>query len=366
MKVMQVLPELNSGGVERGTLEVAGFLVKHGHEAVVVSNGGRLVEALEHSGARHIAMPVHRKSLGSLFHARPFRRLLEKEKPDILHFRSRVPGWISWLAWRKMDPETRPRLVSTVHGFYSVNRYSAVMTKGERVIAVSECIRQYIQENYPAVPESRITVIHRGIEPGAYPAGYRPDAAWLSEWESRHPELEGKTLFLLPGRITRLKGHGDFFKLIAALEGVHGLVAGDTHPKKKAYLGELREKLAELGMQDRVTFLGHRSDVREVMAVSDVVCALSQQPESFGRTVLEAMALGKPVLGYDCGGVGELLTHVFPEGKVPLGDTGRLIATAKAILASKPKPLLAEGMYTLEAMCRDTLDLYADLLKSTR
>ena len=136
MKVMQVLPELNSGGVERGTLEVADFLVKQGHEALVVSNGGRQVEKLEESGARHIAMPVHRKSLSSLFQVRPFRKLLEQEKPDILHIRSRVPGWIAYLAWRKMDKTTRPRLVSTVHGFYSVNRYSAVMTKGERVSPV--------------------------------------------------------------------------------------------------------------------------------------------------------------------------------------------------------------------------------------
>lgn len=364
MKVMQVLPELNSGGVERGTLEVAEFLVKEGHEALVVSNGGRLVDELEKSGARHITMPVHRKSLGSFFQVKHFRKLLENEKPEILHIRSRVPGWIAYLAWRKMDKATRPRLVSTVHGFYSVNRYSAVMTKGERVIAVSESIRSYILENYPGTSAGKITVIHRGIKPLMYPAGYQPNEEWLSQWKSEHPELDRKTLFLLPGRITRLKGHGDFFKLIGALDGVHGLVAGDTHSKKKGYLDELKEKLAELGLENRVTFLGHRSDVREVMAVSDVVCALSQQPESFGRTVLEALALGKPVLGYDCGGVGELLGHVFPEGKVPLGNTYQLIETAKTVMDSQLKPRLAEGMFTLDTMCRATLTLYTELVKS--
>ena len=370
MKVLQILPELNSGGVERGTLEVADFLVKEGHEALVVSNGGRLVSKLEESGARHIAMPVHRKSLGSLFQVRPFRKLLEKEKPDILHIRSRVPGWIAYLAWRKMDKATRPRLVSTVHGFYSVNRYSAVMTKGERVIAVSESIRNYITESYPDTPAGKISVIHRGVDPEQFPSSFQPDAAWLEKWRAEQPQLTGKKVLLLPGRITRLKGHGDFFRLLAALKNqgrlVHGLIAGDAHPKKQDYLAELKSLLAEMGLVDDVTFLGHRGDVREIMAVSDVVCALSQQPESFGRTVLEAMAIRKPVLGYDCGGVGELLSAVFPVGKVPLGDAARLLEKAVRILDESPEPKVPEGAFTLEAMCGNTLALYADLLKSPR
>ncbi len=370
MKVMQVLPEMNAGGVERGTLEVADFLVKQGHESLVVSNGGRLVPKLEESGVLHIAMPVHSKSLGSLFQVRPFRKLLEKEKPDILHIRSRVPGWIAWLAWRKMDKATRPRLVSTVHGFYSVNRYSAVMTKGERVIAVSRSIRDYIMENFPGTPVEKITVIHRGVAPELFPRGFLPDSAWLEKWRTEQPQLPGKKVLLLPGRITRLKGHGDFFRLLAALKKqgrpVHGLIAGDAHPKKQDYLAELRTLLTEMGLADDVTFLGHRGDVREIMAVSDVVCALSQQPESFGRTVLEAMAIGKPVLGYDCGGVGELLSTVFPAGKVPLGDATKLLETAAHILDESPEPIVPQGLFTLEAMCAGTLALYADLLKSPR
>jgi glycosyltransferase involved in cell wall biosynthesis len=370
MKVMQILPELNSGGVERGTLEVADFLVKQGHDALVVSNGGRLVAKLEESGARHIAMPVHRKSLGSLFQVRPLRRLLEKEKPDIIHIRSRVPGWIAYLAWRKMDKATRPRLISTVHGFYSVNRYSAVMTKGERVIAVSESIRKYIMENYPETPGQKITVIHRGVDPEQFPQGFQPGDVWLSKWRADFPHLVGKVTLLLPGRITRLKGHGDFFRLIASLKQqgrhVHGLIAGDAHPKKQDYLAELKTLLTEMGLAEDVTFLGHRSDVREIMGVSDVVCALSQQPESFGRTVLEAMAIGKPVLGYDCGGVGELLDAVFPAGKVPLGDAAILLEKATQILDEKPESHVPQGSFTLEAMCADTLALYGILLKSPR
>ena len=117
MKVIQILPELNSGGVERGTLEVGQYLVQQGHESVVISNGGRQVAQLEAEGSRHITLPVHNKRLSSLKQVKVLRRLFEKEQPDIIHLRSRVPAWLAWLAWRKMDPQTRPRLVTTVHGF---------------------------------------------------------------------------------------------------------------------------------------------------------------------------------------------------------------------------------------------------------
>jgi len=370
MKIVQILPELDAGGVERGTLEIADYLVREGHEAIVISNGGRLVGALEASGAVHFSLPVHRKSLASLLQVLPLRRFLTAQRPDILHIRSRVPGWIAWLAWRGMDPATRPRLVSTVHGFYSVNRYSAVMTKGQRVIAVSESIRDYIQENYAATPSELIRVIPRGIETADYGADYRPPAAWLEKWQSEHPGLVGKHVLLLPGRITRLKGHEDFFKLIAALKNdgipVHGLIAGDTHVKKRAYFDELRGIVASLGLASEITFLGHRSDIREIMAVCDITCALSQQPESFGRTVLEAMALGKPVVGYDCGGVGELLSTLFPQGKVPLGDHARLIETTRAVIHNRSVPSSVGEPFTLSAMCRNTVAVYQELLPAAK
>lgn len=370
MKVMQLLPELNSGGVERGTLELSEFLVAQGHQALVVSNGGRMVAALEACGARHIRLPVHRKNPLSLLQVGPLRRLIEAERPDILHIRSRVPAWITWLAWRKMPLADRPRMVSTVHGFYSVNRYSAVMTCGERVIAVSESIRSYLHQNFPQLDPARIRVVHRGITPENYPTGFVPARAWHDAWRAERPQLADKIVFLLPGRITRLKGHTDFFGLIRRLKEsgrpVHGLVVGGAHGKKAAYLEELQQQVRTEGLAADITFLGLRSDMREIMAVSDVVCALSQQPESFGRTVLEALALGKPVLGYDCGGVGELLETIFPAGRVPPGDSALLFQRALAVLTEKPLPHLSPGAFTLAAMCSSTLAIYRELLDSPR
>lgn len=366
MKVLQILPELNAGGVERGTLELARHLVQHGHQSLVVSNGGRMVEQLEKQGSRHITMPVHRKSFVSLFQIAPLRRLLEQERPDILHIRSRLPGWIARLAWRGMDHERRPHFVSTVHGFYSVNAYSAIMTRGERVVAVSESIRDYVMKNYPEVPPEIIRVIPRGIESKDYSRDFTLDSVWVEAWRSQFPHLTSKRVLTLPGRVTRLKGHEDFLKLIKALvargEPVHGLIVGGAHEKKQGYLEEIKSLARQLGIASRVTLTGHRSDLREILSVSDVVFSLSTKPESFGRTTLEALALGRPVVAYDHGGVGEQLRTIFPAGGVPLGDERALLRTTRQILVAAAVPGPIPTAYTLEAMCAGTLEMYSELL----
>lgn len=370
MNVLQILPELNAGGVERVALVMSDYLAAYGHQSVVVSNGGRLVSVLEESGARHITLPVHRKSLGSLFQIRPLRRLLEQEQPDILHLHSRVPGWIAWLAWRKMNPQTRPRLVSTVHGFYSVNAYSAIMMRGERVIAVSECIRDYVETKFPKTPKAALRLVRHGIDPVYSARGFQPDPAWLAQWQKDFPHFTGKQLLVLPGRITRLKGHEDFLKLIAALRKtnpqIHGVIVGDTHPRKRAYLDELKQLVQQLNLGDDVSFIGHRSDLREVLAVSAVTYSLSTSPESFGLTSLEALALGRPVIGYDHGGVGELLRELFPAGRVALRDEQALLATTQKLLSAPQTPAPVQEPFTLDAMCRGTLDVYRELLQAPR
>jgi len=184
LTVLQVLPALDSGGVERGTLEIARALVAAGHRSLVVSRGGRLVAQLEAEGSEHIALPVDRKALSSLWQVGPFRQLLAERQPDIVHARSRVPAWIAWLAWRKLPEAQRPHFVTTVHGLNSVSFYSAIMTKGERVIAVSETVRDYIRTHYPQCPEERIRLIYRGVDPAEFPHGYQPSPDWLAQWRA--------------------------------------------------------------------------------------------------------------------------------------------------------------------------------------
>mgnify|MGYP006102156245 CR=1 FL=1 len=361
MKVIQILPELNAGGVERGTLEVGKYLTDQGHESIVISNGGRLVEQLETEGSRHITLPVHQKRLSSLKQVKVLRKLFEDEKPDILHLRSRLPAWLAYLAWRKMDPTTRPRLVTTVHGFNSVNRYSKIMTCGERVICVSNSVKAYICDNYPDVPIEKIILIHRGIDPCEYHPKFKPSSEWQGNWYAKHPETKAKKLLTLPGRITRLKGHTDFLQVIAALKdhGVHGIIAGGADPKKQDYLDEVKAKVTELGLDAHITFTGHRSDLKEILSISSIVFSLTQQPESFGRTTLEALSLSIPVIGYQHGGVGEILNELFPEGKVEMGDTKSIIRLINQWAASDLAPTPSkETPFTLQSMLESTLQAY--------
>lgn len=366
MKVIQILPELNTGGVERGTLEVGKYLVDQGHESIVISNGGRLVAQLEAEGSRHISLPVHKKRISSLKQVKVLRRLFAEERPDVIHLRSRLPAWLAWLAWRKMDPLTRPRLITTVHGMYSVNAYSKIMTRGEQVICVSNSVKDYVLKNYPDVPEDKLTVIHRGVDPTMFPYGYQPPADWLAKWQADYPHLEGKYIVTLPGRITRWKGQLDFIEVIAGIKEkeipVHGLIVGEPHPKKLEFLEEVKNAIRAAGVENNVTLVGHRSDLREIMATSDVVISCSTDPEAFGRVTLEALAIGKPVAAYSHGGVAEQLSELLPRGEIQVGN---IKAMTKLLAEWRREAILPVNnqLFNRRIMLDKTLHIYARACK---
>lgn len=358
LTVLQMLPTLESGGVEKGTLEVAKALVENGHRSLVISAGGRMVQQLETEGSEHFVWHVDKKSLFTLRFIWKLRRFLKAQSVDVLHYRSRVPGWVAYLAWKGMNPDRRPRLISTVHGLHSVSAYSAVMTKGERVIAVSETIKKYIAENYPNTAKESIELIYRGVDPMEFPYGYQPDTAWLAQWKNRYPQLTGKFVVALPGRMTRLKGHHDFLLIIRRLKDqgkdVVGLVVGGEDVKRKSYADEIYQSVADMALSDAIVFTGQRTDMKEIYSQCDAVLSLSSKPESFGRTVLEALSLGRPVIGYDHGGVGEILTALYPEGRVPLGDVDAVVGHLSQSLT-----LVAENhRFLKDNMLDRTLKLY--------
>lgn len=364
LTILQILPELNSGGVERGTLEVGAEIVRRGHRSLVVSGGGRMVEALEQAGSQHFAASVGNKSPLTLRQVGWLRKLIIEQNVDIVHARSRVPAWVAWLAMRKIPEVQRPHFVTTVHGQYSVSRFSEIMTRGDRVIAVSGTIENYIRGNYPQTPVDRVHTIYRGVDPAEFPHGYQPSDEWMQDLHRDWPCLAGKRLLTLPGRITRLKGHVDFLKMLVSLRdsGVdaHGLIVGGVDRRKLRYAAEVKRAVAEFGLKDDVTFTGHRSDMKEFYAVSDVVFSLSSKPESFGRTVLEALNLGTPVVGYSHGGVGEILSDVFPTGAVPVGDCDELTDRVTQLLEQRTV-VPPVSQYSLAEMLEQTLQLYEDV-----
>ncbi|MGE3298591.1 MAG: glycosyltransferase [Porticoccaceae bacterium] len=365
LTVVQLLPALDAGGVERGTLEIAAALVAAGHRAIVVSAGGRLLPALLASGAEHVELAIGRKSLFSLRHVWRLRQLIASA--DIVHARSRLPAWLGWLAWRGLHGP-RPRFLTTVHGLNSVNAYSAIMTRGERVIAVSRTVREHLIRHYPTLDPDRIRVIPRGIDAAHFVHGYWASAAWRRAFIAEYPALAAAPWLCLPGRGTRLKGHADALRLLAALHAAGNdcclLLLGADQAGREAYLRELRGEAERLGVAGKLVMTPPRQDVREVLAESALVLQLSRQPEAFGRTVVEALALGVPVLGWAQGGVGELLADLYPEGAVALGDHDTLLAQARRLLAERPRPA-AFNHYRVQTMQEATLAVYAELAEAT-
>ena len=359
LAIVQLLPALDVGGVERGTLEIARAIIAAGHHSVVVSDGGRLVERLIREGSEHVEWKIGAKSPLTLRFIARLDALVRARRIDIIHARSRVPAWIGWLAWRRMSPAVRPRFVTTVHGMYSVSRYSEVMTYGERVIAVSRAVADYVSRAYPRCPRGKVRIIPRGVDADEFPYGHVPDANWRAQWKRDQPFLVGKRLIVLPGRVTRLKGHETFIEVLARLRtthrDAHGIVVGGGRPRRIAALKALATRL-----DAPVTWLGPRDDVREIIASSALVVSTSTQPESFGRTVLEALRLGIPVAGFDHGGIGEILSDLFPPGRVAVGDRGTLTERISHFLDDPPQVPKSDA-YSLAAMQSTTVRLYEEL-----
>lgn len=363
LTVVQLIPALQSGGAELSALEIARALVQAGHRSVVISAGGRLVDQLVAEGSEHITLDIGRKSLATLARFGALRRCLREIRPDIVHARSRLPAWLGWWALKGLVPQ--PHFITTVHGFNKPGRYSAILLRGERVIVVSQTLRDYVLGHYRWLEPGRVRVIPRGIDPEAFPYGHRPDEAWTRGFFAEYPALAGAPLLTLPGRGTRLKGHHDAVELLADLKrrGIDArlLLLGVIEPGREAYVEELRALIRERGVESQVALTPPRGDVRDVYAISNLVLQLSNKPESFGRTVVEALALCRPVLGYAHGGVGELLAELYPAGRVPPGDRERLVERAAELLRVAP-PIPMPQSYRLADMQQATLALYGEVV----
>lgn len=370
LTVLQVLPALESGGVERGVLEVAEALVAAGHRSLVISGGGQMVAELTKRGSEHFEKAIGAKSPLTLRHVFWLRELIIQQHVDVVEIHSRMPGWITWLAWKSLPTAKRPALISTVHGLYSTGFYSSIMCRGEHVIAVSETVRAFVRKNYPFVPEERLHLIHRGIDGHEYPRGFQPDDSWKSDFFRQFPKTRDQPLLTLVGRLTRLKGHAHLLHLVARLRdrgiAAHGLIVGGTDPRKVAYADEIRSLAASLNLCGYITFTGHRSDLKQIYAISSIVLSLSSTPESFGRAVAEALSIGTPVVGYNHGGVAEILAAQFETGAVEPGNINALTETVISILARKPIPVPGPNVFEKVTMLRKTLDVHKMVCSTDR
>ncbi len=357
MKIIQLIPELNEGGVERGVVELSRELVKQGFESFVISYGGKLVHQLENDGASHVTLDVCSKNI---FNA-PWRifqlyKTLKALNPDIIHARSRVPAWMAYCA----NLFLHIPFITTVHGFNSVNIYSRIMSLGDHVICVSNAIKHHIQKHYHT-DEHKITVIPRGIDLSVFNPSHL-DTTYIETFKEEF-HLHNKWVVTTVGRITQLKDLETFIKAIAILKkefpNITGLIVGGIRQDKQGYFEMLQELIKTLHVDTCIHFCGSSAHVAEIYSISNVVVSSSKKPESFGRSVAEAIALNIPVVATEHGGVLDIVKEGTHGYFSHVGDAKDL--AEKIIKASMLKPdgyTYIQDHFSLKQMVEKTVLIY--------
>lgn len=370
--VMQILPELITGGVERGTVDVAGAVVEGGGRSIVVSAGGPMEHELDRLGSEHITLPVDSKNPWIIRqNISRLADLARQEKVDIIHARSRAPAWSAWYAAR----QTGICFITTFHGTYGHSNwakrwYNAIMTKGDRVIAISDFIAGHVKKVY-GVPAPNIRVIPRGIDIERFdPANVSTERVVRLAKEWRLPD--GVPVIMLPGRLTRWKGQTVFIDAVKKLnrDNIQCLVVGSDQGREN-YRQELEQEIERFGMTDLIHVIDHCDDMPAALMLTDIVVSASTEPEAFGRVAAEAQALGRQVIATDHGGAKETVIEGETGWLTPPGDAAALAtAIAEAIDQSdSQRAKFAERAmahirqtYSKEVMCAKTLDVYNEVI----
>lgn len=370
--ILQLLPALEGGGVERETVDIAHAIARAGFTALVASYGGKMVAELEAGGAEHITLPVHSKNPSHILdNARQLEQLIARRGVSLVHARSRAPAWAGYLACRR----TGTPFVTTFHGTYSVanpfiRKYNSVMALGRRVIAVSDFIADHIREHY-STEAGRLVTIHRGVDLEQYDP-VRVSAERIDRLRHEWDIPAGARTVMLPGRLTWLKGQYVLIQAVAQLagEGVVCLLVGAEYGHTY-YTQMLARLAARRGVESRVRFTGECADMPAAYAASDVVVSASVVPEAFGRVLAEAFALGKPVISTDHGGGKELIETCQagwlvrprdPEA-LAMGIRQALSLSGAELSALRERAIAtARSHYDMSEMCAKTLGVYRELL----
>jgi len=372
--ILQVLPALGAaGGVERGTIEIAEAIVEAGGRAIVASSGGARLFDLERVGGEHIFLPTHSKNPWVIYaNVARLVKLITSENVDLVHARSRAPAWSAHFAAR----QTGRKFVTTFHGTYAAGnilkrRYNSVMTRGDRVIAISSFIAEHVHRLY-GVPERKIRTIHRGVDLNRFTTEHvaaerlvKLSTAWRLE--------DGLPIVMLPARLTRWKGQAVFIEAISHLrrQDIRCLIIGDDQGRKN-YRQELESLIQAHKLDAVVRIVNHCEDMAAAFMLADVVVSASTDPEAFGRTLIEAQALGRPVIASDHGGARETIIEGKTGWRVVPGDAVSLASALKNALdlseiqrANVANAAIANVRknFSKQSMCARTLAVYNEVLK---
>ena len=370
--VMQIIPVLGPGGAEQGCIDVAIELTRAGSHAIVVSNGGHRIHELTRHNIHHINLPVDSKNpLVILKNIKRIRKLINKYNVDIVHVRSRAPAWSAYNAVKK----TTAKFVTTCHAPYNIsgkwkNRYNSVMTFGDRVIAISHYVANYMIDNYKIDP-NKIRLIHRGIGLDKFhPAAVKPmQLVNISEaW--RLPE--SAQIIMLPGRLTRWKGHHVLIDAMKKLnrKDVFCVLIGSDQGRTE-YRAELETAIEEKNLGGQIRIIDHCDDMPAAYMCSTIIVSASIEPEGFGRIPIEAQAMGRPIIATDHGGAQETVLHNQTGWLIPPEDSDILAKTIEHALSMPEEDKIKMAQHAMghiahnfsrEKMMDETLNVYAELL----
>lgn len=368
--ILQVLPQLESGGVERGTVEIVQAIAAAGGRPLVASAGGRLVAAVERHGGRHHVLPLARKNPVTVWrNGDRLAALMAAENVSLIHARSRVPAWAARRAARRLGLP----FVTTYHAPYDESlpgkrRYNSVMASGDRVIAISRYIANLLVERHGTDP-ARVRIIPRGVDPALFdPARIVHDriARLVRAW--RLPD--DAPVIMLPARLSRWKGQRVLIEAMAMLQHPDAIcvLLGEG---RRGYVEELERLAHGLGVADRLRLVGHCEDMPAALMLATVAVSASTAPEGFGRAVIEAQSMGRPVIATDHGGAAETVDHLVTGWRIPPADPVALAATIDHALAMSDPDRIALGerarasvirTYTVAGMQAATIDVYNELL----
>ena len=369
--VLQVLPSLVSGGAERGTVELAGALVAAGWTSYVASGGGPLEREIARAGAMHLTLPLASKNpLVMRRNTVQLIRLIRRFGVDIVHARSRAPAWSACAAARA----TGRHFVTTFHNAYGARialkrRYNSVMAQGDRVIAISDFVADHAASVY-GVGHDRLRTIPRGVDLEIFDPN-RVGAQRIINLARQWRLPDGMPVVMLPGRLTRWKGGLDFIAAIATLgrRDICCVLVGSE--QRHGYRRELEAAIRDNKLAGVFRIVDECRDMPAAYMLTDVVVSASRDPEGFGRIIVEAQAMGRPVVATDHGGARETIVPGATGWLAPPRDPAAIAAAigeALALAAHERRQLAERSIahvaarYTSEAMCACTIRVYEELL----
>jgi glycosyltransferase involved in cell wall biosynthesis len=385
--IMQILPALNSGGVERGVIDVAKATQKAGFKSIVLSNGGSMVSQLFNSQVKHICLPLVSKNPFTIYsNIGRIVQIIEENQVDLIHIRSRAPAWSAYFAWKRLQKTgNKCQMISSVHGSYSLNllsdkisqlklKYNSVMLKPQFIIVVSNFIRKYVEKNYSHLENLKnkeIRLVHRGVDVDYFSAS-KVSKPRITDLISKWNLPDDKKIIMLPARITAWKGHEFLISALAKVQNPNFfcIMVGGVFGHEQ-FVAKIEQQIKDNNLQGKVKLVGETKDMPAAYLVSDVVISSSIRPEAFGRVAIEAGSMGRVIIATNIGGSLETVIDGKTGFLVEVGDAEGLAKKIDQVLTmeeTKKSQMQEDAIkhitenFSNQKMLQKTIEFYQQIL----